>query len=49
MKGITKKIFFDFLPSFDRYIPEMIFEHMSCAGRYNSGLDGANLVGVGSK
>jgi hypothetical protein len=44
-----QKGFFLFFPNFDRNIPKMIFGHMSCAGRYNLVLDGANLVGVGSK
>jgi hypothetical protein len=48
MKAITKKKF-RFLPNINRNIPIMIFGHMSCAGRYNLGLDGANLVGIGSK
>jgi hypothetical protein len=48
MKIITNNFFFDF-PNFDQNIPKMIFGHMSCAGQYNLGLDGANLVRVGSK
>jgi hypothetical protein len=49
MKGITKKFYFDFCLILTEISPKIIFGHMSRTGLYNLGLDGANLVGVGSK
>ena len=49
MKGITKKIFFNFcsvLTKFKLNIPKIIFGHMSCAKRYNLGQDSPNLTNL---
>ena len=49
MKGITKKIFFDFCPILTEISQKSFLGIWSCNGWYNLGLDCAILLGVCSK